>query len=244
MKTYTPRPREMAQEQICAYILDNHLKPYDQLPTEREMCEMWGFNRCTLSGAVKRLVSEGQLIAKQGSGICISPRFSRFVQGLDGFTEHAIKDGHKVETRLLSFAIVECDAHLGKQFHRVLGDKLYRISRLRLADDFPVMIEHSFIPCEYAEGLEEHDLVHGSLFSILSDVYDIELDHGHERARVTSATEDEASELDIEEGSPVFLITSYTEDKDNRLIEYCRTIGRADMLELISSLRWMGGKDE
>ena len=124
MKEYTPRPREAAYEQVCAYILENHLKPYDLLPTEREMCERWGFNRCTLRSALKRLVSEGQLTIKQGSGIRIAPRFSRFVQGLQGFSEHALSNGHEVETRLLSFSTIECDIHLAKRFNREICDKI------------------------------------------------------------------------------------------------------------------------
>lgn len=243
MKTYQPRPREMAQEQICAYILEHKLKPYDLLPTEREMCEMWGFNRCTLRSAIKRLVAEGQLSTKQGSGIWISPRFSRFVQGLQGFSEHADKHGYKIETQLLSFSEVECDASLAKRFERVLGEKIYRISRLRLLDDTPMMIEHSFIPCAFAPNLEEHDLIHNSLFSILREVYNLELDHGHENASITSATEDEAAILNIQEGDPVFWLVSNTENQNNQLVEYCRAIGRSDMLELISTIHWTGGKE-
>lgn len=238
MKQYLPRPRELAYEQVCAYILENHLKPYDLLPTEREMCEMWGFNRCTLRSALKRLVSEGQLYKKQGSGIRISPRFSRFVQGLQGFTEHALSKGHEVETRLLAFARIECDMRLAKIFNRNLCDKIYRISRLRMLDDFPLMIEHSYIPCDLVPELDEQDLIHQSLFGILRDVYNLNLDHGYENASITSASENEAENLKINEGDPVFWLTSFTTNSDSELIEYCRAVGRADMLELISTLKY------
>lgn len=52
MQMTVPRPREQALEQIMAYILENKLSADDKLPPEREMCQMWGVNRCTLRSAI------------------------------------------------------------------------------------------------------------------------------------------------------------------------------------------------
>ena len=53
----------------------------------------------------------------------------------------------------------------------------------------------------------------GSLFSVLREGYGLDLDHGEEKASITTAAE--------EEGVPV---------------EYCRTVARADKVELVSIL--------
>ena len=242
MRRYNPRPREIAEEQIRAYIMEHQLKPHDRLPAEREMCQMWGLNRCTLRSAIARLAAEGRVYSRQGSGTRISPQFRRTMQDLQGFSEYAAEAGRKAETRLLSFAVVECDKHLASRFHRVLGEKVYRITRLRMLDGMPVMIETSYIPMELAPGLEEQDLVRGSLFSVLREVYDLDLDHGEETASITSATEEEAEHLQIETEAPVFWIVSRTDTKEGVTVEYCRTVGRADIMEMGSILHWVGGE--
>ena len=238
MKTYTPRPRELALEYIESYIINNRLCPHDRLPAEREMCTMWGLNRSTLRSAIARLIESGRLYAIQGSGTRVAPCFRRTLQDLQGFSEYAAASGFHAETRLLSFSITECDKHLARRFRRMLGEKLYRISRLRMLNGAPVLIETAYIPVELAPDLESHDLVRGSLFNILRDIYHLDLDHGAEKTSITSATEEEAVLLNLNSGDTVFWITSTTDSADGTTIEYCRTVGHPSKIEMASILHW------
>lgn len=238
MRNYTPRPRDLAQERLEAYILKNGLKPHDLLPPERELCAMWDCNRCTLRSAIARMTDEGRLYTLRGSGTRVAPRMKRNLQDLQSFTESVGAQGLRAQSRLLSFSLVECDKHLSRKFRRMLGEKLYRISRLRLADGVPMMIENAFIPEELAPGLEQQDLVNGSLFFVLGGVYDIIPFRGWEKVSITSATDEEAEFLDIPAGSPVFWIVSETYTESGDLLEYCRTVARADAMDLTSTLRW------
>lgn len=93
MQMTVPRPREQALEQIMAYILENKLSADDKLPPEREMCQMWGVNRCTLRSAIAALTEQGIVYAVQGSGTRIAHRFRRILQDLQGFSEYAAGAG-------------------------------------------------------------------------------------------------------------------------------------------------------
>lgn len=238
MKTITPRPKEMALEHIEAYIIKNRLRSHDRLPAEREMCAMWGLNRSTLRSAIAQLIDCGRLYAVQGSGTRVAPRFRRTLQDLQGFSEYAAESGFRSETRLLSFSVVECDKHLARRFRRMLGEKLYRISRLRMLNEVPVLIETAYIPVELAPDLEAHDLVHGSLFDVLKNVYHLDLDHGEENTSITTATEEEAALLRLQSGASVFWITSTTDTAEGTTVEYCRTVGHPSMVEMASILYW------
>lgn len=244
MQEYTPRPKEKAIECIEGYILEHGLKAYDALPPEREMCEMWGMNRTTLRSAIASLQREGRLFSKQGSATRLAPRFRRTLQDLQGFSEYAASCGLEATTRLLSFSKVECDKHLAAEFKRVLGTKLYRISRLRILNDMPMLIETAYIPVDMAPGLEEHDFVTGSLFEVLKNVYGLHLDHGLEKASLTSATDEEARHLGVERGEPLFWIVSSTEDPQGNIVEYCRSVARTDVVEMASVMVWDDGKEE
>ena len=59
------RPRDEATEHIECYILEKKLPPHAKLPSERDMCSMWNFNRTTLRSAIKRLIVEGVETAQQ-----------------------------------------------------------------------------------------------------------------------------------------------------------------------------------
>ena len=64
--------RDFATELVESYIIDNKLKPGDRLPSERDMCRMWDLNRTTLRNAIQRLVSDGMLYCRMGSGTYVS----------------------------------------------------------------------------------------------------------------------------------------------------------------------------
>jgi len=238
LQTYIPRPKERVLELIEAYILNNGLKSGDSLPPERELCAMWGVNRSTLRAALASLEDAGRIYSVQGSANRMSPRFRRTLQDLQGFSAYAKSCGLSVKTRLLSFSLVECDKHLANKFQRVLGEKLYKVSRLRILNDIPVLIETAFIPQELAPGLEEHDLVEGSLFDVLAEVYGLCMDHGTQKTSITYATEEEAALLCVSPGAPLYWIVSSTHSPDGTAIEYCRSVGRADSIEMESTLYW------
>lgn len=203
---------------------------------------MWGFNRSTLRSAIAMMEDAGDLYAVQGSGTCVAPRFRRTLQDLQSMTEYAAAGGMKLETRLLSCLKMECGKQLSRRLHLVLGQRVHRISRLRILDGIPILIETSYIPVELAPDLEQHNLVTGSLFQTLREAYGLRLDHGDEKTSITSATEEEARHLGVQPGDPVFWIVSLTNAPDGTPVEYCRTVGRADRMELASVLRWCGGE--
>lgn len=76
----------------------------------------------------------------------------------------------------------------------------------------------------------------GSLFSVLREGYGLDLDHGEEKASITTAAEEEAVHLGIAAGDPVFWIVSITQTPEGVPVEYCRTVARADKVELVSVL--------
>ena len=80
--------RDHATELVESYILDMGLRPGDRLPSERDMCRMWDLNRTTLRNAIQRLVSDGVLYCRMGSGTYVAqPKLVRNLQDVKGFSE-------------------------------------------------------------------------------------------------------------------------------------------------------------
>ena len=60
-ENYGNRTRNEAIEKIESYIIKNKLAPHEKIPSERDLCEMWDFNRTTLRSAIQHLIIEGKL---------------------------------------------------------------------------------------------------------------------------------------------------------------------------------------
>lgn len=164
------------------------MKANDKFPPERTMCQMWGLNRSTLRSTLAGWRATGVCMRSRAAGPCFTPRVDRVLQDLKSFTQYAADLGMKPETRLLGLSMVECDKQLARRFQRVLGDKLYRVIRLRMLDGMPLMIETAYIPAALTPGLEERDLVGGSLFAIMEENYHLIMHHGYERISITTTT--------------------------------------------------------
>ena len=238
MEQYFPRPREFALEQLKAYILEHDLQPGDCLPPEREMCRLWGINRTTLRSAIAHLEASGQLFAVQGSGTRIVHKLRISPEKFYSFSEAATACGFHPETKLLSFASVGCDEDLARIFHRSPGEIFYKVSRLRFLDKTPVLTDTAYIPADLAPGLSRHDLVGKSLFQILRANYPLKVEHGRVKISLTQVSDEEARLLALPVNTAAFRIVALANTSDGSPVEYCRATGRADKIELVSSMHW------
>ena len=65
--------REMkAIEKLENFISVNRLTANTRIPSERDLCEMWGVSRSTLRNAVDTLVEYGLLYRVLGSGVYVA----------------------------------------------------------------------------------------------------------------------------------------------------------------------------
>ncbi len=60
-------------------ILDKKFLPGDKIPTEKELCDMFGVSRTALREAIQMLRSQGLVTIKKGSGIFVNDYSSKFV---------------------------------------------------------------------------------------------------------------------------------------------------------------------
>ena len=243
MERYVPRPREQALEQIMAYILENKLSADDKLPPEREMCQMWGVNRCTLRSAIAALTEQGIVYAVQGSGTRIRHRFRISLDHLSSFSEAAVACGFQPETKLLSFTTVSRDEYLERIFYWAKADLFYKFSCLRLLNQDPVMINTAYFPADLAPGLTEYDLVNGSLFQTLEQSCRVKLKYGAAKISLKHVTTEEAGILNLAPGASAFQIITEINTDDSAPMGYVHSVGRADKIEMVSSMRWEREKE-
>ena len=140
-----PRFRAIA-DRLRREIEGGRFAKAQTLPGERELSEAFSVSRATLRRALATLVEEGALSQRHGSGTFIrrtSPKVDQPFSRLVGFSELM---------RLRGFAPSSRDLDVGvflptpeEMLLLAIGpqEQVVRLSRLRLADDVPMAIEHT-----------------------------------------------------------------------------------------------------
>lgn len=232
------KPREEAVEKIESYIQQNQLRPHDKLPSERDLCEALGTSRTTLRNAIKRLIIEGVIYSKRGAGTFVAPqKLVRNLQDMESLSKSAMEANKVLSTKVIYADIIECNKDLSKRMKLTLGSKIYCLQRLRLIDGIPAMIELAYFDYSLCKGIEQYDFSQESIYRTLEEVYNVKIDHGSETLSVTYVSEQESELLDVENGTPVFYLAGNVFTKDEKTIEFYKSIVRADQIRFSSILK-------
>jgi len=158
---------------IRASIQNGKLTPDSVLPPSEQICEELGITRMTLRQAYNVLAREGLVDAQRGRGTFVRhSRIERTLGQMVGFSEEMRAWGKKPSSNLLSFERT-IPTEPACEF---LGEgQVYRIERLRLADDVPIALEEVQIPVRSCPDIEEFDLSKRSLYEILERTYQLRL---------------------------------------------------------------------
>lgn len=222
---YRMSARDQATELVVGYILERGLKAGDRLPSERDMCEMWGLNRTTLRNALRRLIDVGTLQSKVGSGTYVAPeKFVRNLRDAMGFSEAVRADGRVPGTRVILFELREADKTITQRLHVPLGSRVFVLQRLRTIDGLPTMIETTHVNASLVPGLDEHDFAEESLFEVMRRDYGLVPSRGSERLSVTRLDETESELLGEPVGTPAFFQTGVVTDDDRVPLEYFKAV--------------------
>ncbi len=236
--TYNNRSRDEAVEKIENYIIKNKLAPHTKILSERDMCALWNTNRTTLRFAIKRLIVEGKLYQKMGSGTYVAQsKLTRNLQDLTALSVTAKNNGQTITNKVLSADVIESNKQLTQKLRLPMDHRVHALARLRYLDGEPVTIENSFMDHERFPDLINHNFEEESLYHVIENEYRIQIVKGEERVSIAYATDYEAELLEVEPGTAVFYLSGVTYDETEEPVEYFKSIVRADKMRFSSVLK-------
>jgi GntR family transcriptional regulator len=213
--------KEILREQIR----QGEWKPGDLIPSERELSEKYGISRMTARQAITDLVNEGLFYREQGKGTFVSERkITQQLIHLTGFTEDIRARGQRPGTKVLSASMQPADEATAEKLRIAPGTLIFRLQRLRLANDEPLAIELSQISFRDCERLLEEDLEQNSLYRMLESQYGIPLMEADQELEAGLAGSEDAQVLKIAVGTPVLFTRRVTYTERNQPIEYARAV--------------------
>ncbi|MFJ9462255.1 GntR family transcriptional regulator [Viridibacillus arvi] len=182
----------------------------EQLPSERELCEIYKLSRITVRQALQDLEREGYIYKLHGVGTFVASKsYNQNLVKLYSFTNEMEKLGKKPTTEVLSFNVFAIDDRLAKKMNLYPLEEVYKIVRLRFADGEPLMHETSYLPKKIFPNLTENDLNERSMYDIFHQDYQIGVTKATERLSATLIQEQEAKYLKVKGNQPGMLIKRY-----------------------------------
>ena len=213
---------------ILVNKMEDEIGENGQLPSEREICQQYDLSRTTVRQAINELEKDGYIYKVHGKGTFVSPKkVSQELVKFYSFTEEMKKLGKVPISKVLSFDVLEADRKISNKLLIAEGSKVYCFSRLRIADDIPMMLETSFVPYDLFPGITKEDLEHTALYEIFRNRFQTEITLAEELFMPVMTAEKESKLLKMHPSLPSLRIERLTHGVD-RVIEYTDTIARGD----------------
>ena len=218
----------VVREHLLALIAQG-LEPGAPMPSERELCELFGVSRMTVRQAVDTLVVDGVLKRHQGKGTFVaSPKVDLQLR-LTSFTEEMRRRGMTPGAVFLIAATVPAAPVVAEALELDAGAPVHHLRRLLTADSTPMAIEENWIPARLLPRLLDGPLT----FSVYGELTRAGLapEWGEDMIEGHAATAEEAALLGVPERAPALDITRRT-FHGQLAVDYSRSLYRADRYTL------------
>ncbi|MEI7671868.1 MAG: GntR family transcriptional regulator [Deltaproteobacteria bacterium] len=220
-------------EALTTEIQECRLKPYDRLPSEKELCEQWGASRSTVRKAMDQLADRGNILRVPGKGSFVSfPKISHNASQVLSFSEKMKAQGLDVVTKLIRGEIIEPTEEIMAALQLSKMERVLKIQRLRIVKGEPLALQTAFMPANICGELMKADLESESLNYLLREKCNIQLLRSDIliEAPILSTTERQLL------GNPhaaVFLaVVGLTFNQHDKPIRFSRGIFRGDRVRL------------
>jgi GntR family transcriptional regulator len=227
--------------QIAESLLDRiesgELSPGDRLPPERELSQRLGVNRMTLRRALRLLETQGLLARRRGDGTYVAqPKIERQAGRLVPFSRGMERRGYAPGARVITLERQLAEAAVARKLGLPVSAPVYYVSRLRLINQEPVMLEQFTMPAQRFPGFDRYDLSNCSTYDLLEREYGVTAVRARQSLEPVVATEYEAALLGIKPGAPLMLERRLSLDQAGKPIEYGKDLYRGDRFRFVTEV--------
>ncbi|PJG82481.1 GntR family transcriptional regulator [Caviibacterium pharyngocola] len=228
---------------VTAQVRLGTFQENDKMISENELCDLLNISRTTVRQAMDALYKKGIVQKIRGKGTFIaSEKIQRNINQVYNFSESMTALGHQPSSIVLSSEIITADEELAEilklpEFNR----KVFKLERIRKADDMPMIWETSYIPYYLCPSIETVDFEHRSLYNVLEKIFQLEVKTANETIEAIVLTEEMTRLLECPQMAGFFIHrTAYLDE--HTVLEYTHSITRADKCTF--QLNWQNGKQE
>ena len=226
--SFTPMYAQI-QAQLVEMIRSGTLQAGDLLPSEEELGRIHNISRMTARQALQSLKAQGLAIRQKGRGTFVArPKMEKDMAHLAGFSVEMRSLGMKPSSQVLAAEIIPASAEVASRLVLGNGARVFRLYRLRLADNVPLALEETQLPAARFPGIERVDFSRHSLYQTLHQRYGIRFAVADEVLESRAAGRREAQLLEIAPRSCLLVISRILWGVDGKPVEMASSSYRGD----------------
>ena len=231
-KSHIPFYHQLEQI-IKSQIVIGQFVPGEQIPTERELCEIYGVSSITARQAILNLVKEGVVVRRQGKGTFVTEKMRdiKTVETLQftGHLEDMIPQGlEELKIEVLDIVNIKAPRKIAELLDMKEGQEVTRVRRVRNDNDMPVTYTQNYFPLEIGERIKKEDLSKYPPIYILRDQLGIQIGGAIQYIEAIVADKDIASSLSVSMSSPILYFEATISDRAEKPVQHIRTFYKPD----------------
>lgn len=232
---------------VLRAIRVQELQPRQRMPSVNELSDKLGVSRMTVRQALQVLIQEGWLYTVPGKGTFIAerPHIEQNLQNLKGWTEEIRAQGMIPSTHTISIEAIPADRPAALHLNLPPGEPVYRIVRLRYANDFPLTLEKTHLVASRFPEIGQHlQQPYASLYNVMRQSYHVNPTRAVQTLEAGEADQASAELLDLKPGSPILILERITYGAGDDPLEYVYAVARPGFvrykteLNAESSIAW------
>lgn len=220
-------------------IIQGHLQPGESLPAEKNLAHFYGVNRLTVRRALDELAQQNWVIRRRGVGTFINrPAIVSIAPAKLSFTEEMRSIGRHPSSQLISLQVIPASHNVAGLLQIPPDTPLIELTRVRLADSIPLLLETSCLVQTRFPRLErESSLARNSLYALLEKDYHVQITGMDQTLRPVLLTAEQADYLQVEPGTPAIASEIVAYSSTGEPVEYSWSVASGDKCEFYFRFR-------
>lgn len=208
-----------------------------QIPSERELVNIFNISRATVRQGIDNLVKEGVLYRAHGKGTFVAPpKIEQGVLGLLEFSDVIKRKGLKPGVKLLGKELIDPPLNIQKLLALSGSEAVVWVQRLLLVNEVPMLIETAYFSvARYPDFLETYGGVEEPLKFVYSR-YEVSVIKARETFEPVILEDKEAHLLGVEGGFPALWVEHTAFDAAAKPVAFLTSLLRGDRCRFYTDL--------
>ena len=214
---------KVIENYVKELINSDKLKKGDLIPSENQLSEEFNVSRMTVRSALNNLVKDGYISRQRGVGsIVIGSRIYDNISAISGFTKEMNRKGYEVSNILLELNIVQADELLSNKLNIEVGDNIWEVKRVRLADNRKVSYMITYMPVKLFPNLNE-DYCKKSLYTFVEEICGLKIAFSEREVQAIISDEEIMESLELDTPQAILYISQVCRLQNGEIFEYSHT---------------------
>ncbi len=223
-------------EEIKKRIQNDVYSTQEPLPDQEAFAKELDVSRLTVKKAFDGLERQGFVYKQSGLGTFVTgniPIKSDTDTPANAFTglRKSLGKSH-VESKVLHFSVEFPDEQMQKNLSIQRNEPIYNIVRLRLYNNEPFIIEHTYMPIKLVPELDE-EILHNSIYDYIHQKLHLKFGHAYRKIRAAKPNKYDLKYLNAKKDDPMLELEQIIWLTNGQPIEYSTSRNRYDTRDYV-----------